>query len=198
MSESSPLYVRSVDLMSREDSRLLIVDMQQKLLPFIATAPQVIANCCTLVKAARLLGPPVFATEQYPQGLGGTTPELAALLDERPDKFRFSCAEVLGWGDSSLHTHRQVVVAGIEAHVCVLQTTFDLLAAGFEVFVVADAVGSRSELDWRIALDRMAGGGAVITTTESVLFEWCETSDAPEFKQISQLVKDRTARPASG
>jgi nicotinamidase-related amidase len=152
--------------MSREDSRLLIVDMQEKLLPFIATAPQVIANCCTLVKAARLLGPPVFATEQYPKGLGGTTPELAALLDARPDKFRFSCAEVLGWGDSSLNSQRQVVVAGIEAHVCVLQTTFDLLAAGFEVFVVADAVGSRSELDWRIALDRMAGGGAVITTTE--------------------------------
>jgi len=191
MTDSSPPYVRSVDLMSREDSRLLIVDMQAKLLPFIATSPQVIANCVTLVKAARLLGPPVFATEQYPQGLGGTTPELAELLGDFPDKFRFSCAEVLGWTDSSLPTQRQVVVAGIEAHVCVLQTTFDLLASGFQVFVPADAVGSRSELDWRIALDRMAGGGAIITTTESVLFEWCERSDAPEFKQISQLVKDR-------
>ncbi len=192
MTDSSPPYVRSVDLMSRDDSRLLIVDMQEKLLPFIATAQTVTTNCVTLVKAARLLGPPVFATEQYPQGLGGTTSELAALLDDCPDKFRFSCAEVLGWDGSSADTPRQVIIAGIEAHVCVLQTTFDLLAAGFQVFVPADAVGSRSELDWRIALDRMAGGGAIITTTESVLFEWCETSNAPEFKQISQLVKDRT------
>ncbi len=192
MTDSPPSYVRNVDLMSRDDSRLLIVDMQEKLLPFIATAQTVIANCIALVQAARLLGPPVFATEQYPKGLGGTTPALAALLDDCPEKTRFSCAEVLGWEESSLCTHRQVVVAGIEAHVCVLQTTFDLLAAGFQVFIPADAVGSRSELDWRIALDRMAGGGAVITTTESVLFEWCETSDTPEFKQISQLVKNRT------
>ncbi|MGE0373960.1 MAG: hydrolase [Planctomycetaceae bacterium] len=194
MPEPPSPYIRSVDLMSRDDSRLLIVDMQAKLLPFIATAPQVIANCVALVKAARLLGPPVFATEQYPQGLGGTTPELAELLGELPDKFRFSCAEALGWGTTSLQSHRQVVVAGIEAHVCVLQTTFDLLAAGFQVFVPADAIGSRSELDWRIALDRMAGGGAIITTTESVLFEWCETSNAPEFKQLSQLVKDRATK----
>ncbi|MGD9857304.1 MAG: hydrolase [Planctomycetaceae bacterium] len=194
MPEPPSPYIRSVDLMSRDDSRLLIVDMQAKLLPFIATAPQVIANCVALVKAARLLGPPVFATEQYPQGLGGTTPELAELLGELPDKYRFSCAEALGWGTTSLQSHRQVVVAGIEAHVCVLQTTFDLLAAGFQVFVPADAIGSRSELDWRIALDRMAGGGAIITTTESVLFEWCETSNAPEFKQLSQLVKDRATK----
>lgn len=192
MPEPCSAYIRSVDLMSRDDSRLLIVDMQAKLLPLIATSPQIIANCVALVKAARLLGPPVFATEQYPRGLGGTTPELAELLGPLPDKFRFSCAEVLDWGDLSGCERRQVIVAGIEAHVCVLQTTFDLLAAGFQVFVPADAVGSRSDLDWRIALERMAGGGAVITTTESVLFEWCETSDAPEFRQISQLVKDRS------
>ncbi|MBX3437519.1 MAG: isochorismatase family protein [Planctomycetaceae bacterium] len=170
-----------------------MVDMQAKLLPFIATSPQVIANCVTLVKAAQLLGPPVFATEQYPKGLGGTTPELAELLGPLPDKVRFSCADVLGWNASLPGMQTQVVVAGIESHVCVLQTTFDLLAAGFQVFIPADAVGSRSELDWRIALDRMAGGGAVITTTESVLFEWCERSDVPEFKQISQLVKQRTS-----
>ena len=191
MAESVPPYVRSVDLMSRDDSRLLIVDMQQKLLPLIASSPQVTKNCLTLIKAARLLGPPVFATEQYPQGLGSTTPELAELLGNCPDKFRFSCAEVLNWGSSSTCEQRQVIVAGIEAHVCVLQTTFDLLAAGFQVFVPADAVGSRNQLDWQIALDRMAGAGAVITTTESVMFEWCESSDVPEFKQISQLVKDR-------
>ena len=191
MSDSSPPYVRSVDLMSRDDSRLLIVDMQEKLLPLIGSSPHVIQNCISLVKAARVLGPPVFATEQYPRGLGGTVAELNELLDDVPDKFRFSCAEVLDWGTVSTCEHRQVVVAGIEAHVCVLQTTFDLLAAGFQVFVPADAVGSRSKLDWQIGLDRMAGAGAVITTTESVMFEWCERSDTPEFKQISQIVKER-------
>lgn len=191
--DSSP-YIRSVDLLSRDDSRLLIVDMQQKLLPAIPVSEQVTANCLKLVTAARLLGPPVFATEQYPKGLGSTIDELAAIIDDRPDKSRFSCGEVLGWGtaaeptDSALVDRPKVIVAGIETHVCVLQTVFDLLATGHHIYVPADAVGSRHKLDWRIALDRMADGGAVITTTESVLFEWCETAGTDEFKQISRLV----------
>jgi nicotinamidase-related amidase len=195
MPAPSPSYVRSVELLSRDDSRLLIVDMQQKLVPLIRHAKQVTTNCVKLVRAARLLGPPVFATEQYPKGLGGTVPELAELLDERPDKSRFSCGEVLNWGttaeptDAALRDRTRVVVAGIEAHVCVLQTTFDLLAAGFLVYIPADAVGSRSKLDWRIALDRLSNAGVVITTTESVLFEWCETSGTDEFREISKLVK---------
>src|SRR6185295_2288401 len=101
--------------------------------------------------------------------------------------------EVLEWGTAAEQADNryQVVVAGMEAHVCVQQTVLDLLSSGFQVFVPADAVSSRGELDWKIALDRMAGNGATIVTTESVLFEWCEVSGTPEFKQISQLIKER-------
>jgi isochorismate hydrolase len=192
-----PLPLRSIDLLSRDDSRLLIVDMQEKLLRVIPQAEQITSNCQKLIRAARILGPPVFSTEQYPKGLGKTTPELAAELADPAVKLRFSCSQAVGWGtaaepsDSDLQDRHKVVVAGIEAHVCVLQTAFDLMAAGFQVYVPADAVGSRHELDWKIALDRLAGGGAVITTTEAVLFEWCEAAGTDEFKQISRLVTDR-------
>lgn len=194
MTVAPPPYVRSADLLSRDDSRLLIVDMQQKLVPTIPVAESLTANCVRLLEAATILGPPAFATEQYPQGLGSTIDELAEHVLQRPAKTRFSCGEVLHWGtaaeptDPALRDRTKVVVAGIEAHVCVQQTVFDLLAAGFMVYVAADAVASRHQLDWQIALDRMAGGGAVITTTESVLFEWCETASSDEFKQISRLI----------
>jgi nicotinamidase-related amidase len=99
---------------------------------------------------------------------------------------------VLGWQPAAVDPEGrdQIIVAGIEAHVCVLQTVLDLLAVGFRVYVPADAVASRKKLDWKIALGRMASHGAVITTTESVLFECCETAAAAEFKAISRLVKE--------
>ena len=185
-------YVRSHELLSRAESRLLIVDVQDKLVPMISHHERMVGNCRRLIQGANLLNVPVFATEQYPKGLGHTVPPLAELLGTIPDKQRFSCAEVLAWGLAAEQADNrfQIVVAGIEAHVCVLQTVLDLLACGFQVFVPADAVSSRGELDWKIALDRMSSGGAVITTTESVLFEWCEKSGTPEFKQISQLIKE--------
>lgn len=190
MNESHEFH-HSPELLSRGDSRLLIVDMQAKLLPFIPVATLVTHNCRRLVQGAGILGVPADATEQYPKGLGPTVPELAELFETIPPKQRFSCAEVLHWvaETSSADRRFKVVVAGIEAHVCVLQTVLDLIAQGFRVFVPADAIGSRGKLDWKIALDRMSAAGATLTTTESVLFEWCETSAAPEFKQISQLIK---------
>lgn len=195
---SEPLtYLRSNELLHRQSSRLLIVDVQEKLTPAIPVSRQLVANCRFLIEGAKILQVPVAATEQYPQGLGGTVPELADLLDNVPGKTRFSCAEVLNWGTASqaAEDRFQIVVAGMEAHVCVLQTVLDLLAMGFRVYVPADAVASRGKLDWKIALDRMANSGAVITTAESVLFEWCEAAGTPEFKEISRLIK---ARPASG
>jgi nicotinamidase-related amidase len=185
-------YVRSHELVSRTESRLLIVDVQEKLVPMIANYQCMLGNCRRLIQGAKILGVPVYATEQYPKGLGHTVAPLAELLGSVPDKLRFSCAEVLDWGLAAEQADNrfQVVVAGIESHVCVLQTVLDLLAGGFQVFVPADAISSRAELDWKIALDRMSAGGAVITTTESVLFEWCEKSGTPEFKQISQLIKE--------
>ena len=183
--------LRSPELLHRSSSRLLLVDVQEKLVPLIAESGRMIANCRRMIAGAKILGVPAFATEQYPKGLGPLIPELKSSFDRIPDKLTFSCAEVLNWGTAAEQADNryQIVVAGIEAHVCVLQTVFDLLAAGFQVFVPADAVASRGELDWKVALDRMSTGGAVITTTESVLFEWCERSGTAEFKQISQLIK---------
>ncbi len=186
------LYLRSPDLLSRAKARLLIVDVQEKLMPAIPVADQLIAHCKKLIEGAGILGIPATGTEQYPKGLGNMVPTLAEHLGELPEKTRFSCAEVLGWQPAAMdiEARDQIIVAGIEAHVCVLQTVLDLLAIGFRVYVPADAVASRKKLDWKIALNRMASHGAVITTTESVLFECCETASAPEFKAISKLVKE--------
>lgn len=188
-----PEYVRSPELLSRSNSRLLIVDVQERLISHISESTQLVNNCRRLIEGAGILDVPVDATEQYPKGLGGTVAELIDLLPNRPEKLRFSCAEVLEWADcvrsdGTESTRDKIVVAGIETHVCVLQTVMDLLAAGFRVFVPADAVSSRSRFDWEIALRRMSDAGATITTTESVLFEWCEVAGTPEFKQISRLV----------
>ena len=133
----------------------------------------------------------VEATEQYPQGLGPTAESLAALLGPIPNKVMFSCRQCGGiftrWREQGIF---KILVAGIEAHVCVQQTVLDLLAAGFQVYVACDAVESRFAHDRDTALRRMDSHGAVLTTTEAALFEWCETAAAPEFKRISALVRE--------
>lgn len=184
-------YQRSSELVCRQSSRLLIVDVQEKLFPAIAHANRMLENCVKLLTAAKAMQVPCFATEQYPKGLGGTMPRLARLLPQPPEKVRFSCCEALAWGSAAEQPDGrfQVVVAGIEAHVCILQTVLDLLALGYQVFVPADAVSSRAELDWRFALDRMCNCGATITTTESVMFEWCEVAGTSEFKELIRLIK---------
>lgn len=184
--------VRSPGLHNRDDSRLLIVDVQEKLLRVIPGGGALIDACSLLVRGAQLLRVPVFATEQYPQGLGPTAEPLRGLLPDRPAKLRFSAVGAFDWaaaaGDDD---RRKVVLAGIETHVCIQQTAFDLLAAGFSVTVVADAVASRFDLDHRVALDRLRDHGADVTSAEAMLFEWCETAAADEFKQVSSLVKSR-------
>jgi nicotinamidase-related amidase len=189
---ATPEFIRSNEMLSRNSSKLLIVDVQEKLLPFIPVGKQLVRNCRRLIEGAGILEVPVFATEQYPRGLGATTADLATLLPHRPEKLRFSSAEILQWGSAAAQAdgRDKVVVAGIEAHVCILQTALDLLACGFQVYIPADAVASRHKLDWRIALERLSAAGAVLTTTESVLFEWCEAAGTPQFKEISRLVKE--------
>jgi isochorismate hydrolase len=191
---ASPDYLRSRELLGRDDSRLLIVDVQGKLTVLIPGAAVMIANCRRLIRGAKLLGVPVSATEQYPRGLGPTVPELAELLDPPIEKVRFSSAECLDWVGGDKGDRVKVIVAGIEAHVCIQQTALDLLAAGFSVYIPADAVASRSTSDRDIACQRLRDAGATITTTESVLFEWCETAGAAEFKQISALIKEGDGR----
>jgi nicotinamidase-related amidase len=183
--------VRSPELMNRDDAALLVVDMQAKLLPLIAGGPRVIWNVRRLIDGAKILGVPLAATEQYPQGLGPTAPELAQRLGAIPSKLAFSCGECgeifSAWRDRGIW---KILVCGIETHVCVGQTVHDLLGEGFRVYVAADAVGARGALDHEIALRRMDSSGATLTTTEAALFEWCGRAGSPEFKQISQLVRE--------
>ncbi|QDU39103.1 Isochorismatase family protein [Maioricimonas rarisocia] len=190
MNEKTPDPLRSRELLSRDDSRLLVVDMQEKLLNVIPVARQIVWRTRQLIRAARLLNVPVDATEQYPQGLGPTVGQLSELLDPPPPKMRFSCADCLDWAspDQSGGDRYKVVIAGIETHVCVLQTALDLTARGWEVCVVADAVASRNQLDWTFALQRLSASGVTVTTTEAVLFEWCESADDDAFREVRKLV----------
>jgi nicotinamidase-related amidase len=182
---------RSPELMSRDDSSLLVVDVQERLLPSIANAERLVWNIRRLIDGAKSLGVRVVATEQYPKGLGPTTPELAERLGEVPEKLAFSCG-----GCPELFEQLRdagvfkILVVGIEAHVCVQQTVMDLMAEGFRVYLAVDAVSSRNALDHEIALRRMDSAGATLTTTESALFEWCDVAGTPEFKQISALVRE--------
>ncbi len=181
---------RSPGLMSRDNTALLVIDMQERLLPAICDGRRIAWNCGRLIDGARILGLPVVGTEQYPKGLGPTVPELAERLGNVPAKLLFSCRECEAALQPLLDAGRhKLLVCGVEAHVCVQQTVYDLLAAGWEVYVAADAVGSRTEFDARTALGRMASGGAVVTSTEAALFEWCERAGTPEFKRIAQLVR---------
>jgi nicotinamidase-related amidase len=177
---------------------LLVVDFQDKLLAAIAGRNEVEANVIFLIKGARLLGLPVWATEQYPRGLGPTAPAVAELIADRPAKNTFHCCAVPQLLEQLYGRHvRHVTVTGIEAHVCVAQTALELLDLGFRVQVPADAVASRHAIDQETALRRLDHAGAVISTTEAVLFEWTETAERPEFKAISELIKARDRALAS-
>jgi nicotinamidase-related amidase len=177
--------------MNRDDSALLVVDMQARLLPLIAGHARLVWNVRRLIDGAKILGVSVAATEQYPQGLGPTEPQLAQRLAPIPAKLAFSCGEC-GEVFAALRDKGiwKILVCGIETHVCVGQTVHDLLGEGFRVYVAADAVGARGQVDHDIALRRMDSSGATLTTTEAALFEWCGRAGSPEFKQISQLVRE--------
>jgi nicotinamidase-related amidase len=144
-----------------------------------------------LIDGAKILGMPVAATEQYPKGLGTTAPELAERLNSIPSKLTFSCGGCPGiFRDFHARGVRKILLTGIETHVCVEQTALDLLSDGWSVFVAIDAVGSRFEIDYQTALQRMDSAGATLTTTEAALFEWCRIAGTPEFKQISRLAQE--------
>ena len=151
-----PLISRSPELMSRSDSALLVVDVQEKLVAAIGAAARIVWNVRRLIDGAKVLGLPVLATEQYPQGLGPTVPELASRLEQRPAKLSFSCRELPElFADLRQRNIEKLLVCGIETHVCIQQTVLDLLADGWRVYVAVDAVGARHELDHQTALRRM-------------------------------------------
>jgi nicotinamidase-related amidase len=178
--------------MSAADTGLLVIDMQEKLIPMIPDAAMLIRNIAFLIDAASLLSMTIQATEQYPKGLGPTVPELASRLAVRPEKTAFSCCAIPDIEDTFHREARpKIVLAGIETHVCVLNTTLDLLAADFRVFLPIDAVSARFRIDHETALRRLEQAGAILTTSEGCVFEWVGGASHPKFKDISKLVQQR-------
>jgi len=188
----SKTLARSPELMSAADTLLLVVDVQEKLMPLIADAKRILWNLRRLLDGAEATGLKTLATEQYPQGLGPTVGELGARLGTIPSKATFSCGGCEPFAERLVESGAsKVLVSGIEAHVCVQQTVLDLLAGGYRVYVPVDAVGSRYAIDYQTGLRRMESAGATLTTTESALFEWCQQSGTPTFKKISALVREK-------
>jgi|APTNR8051073442_1049403.scaffolds.fasta_scaffold06694_2 nicotinamidase-related amidase len=179
-------------LINAHTSSLLIVDIQERLAPHVMAHNALIGNAQTLLKAARRLDVPTLVSEQYPRGLGHTVEDLAPLIDgaRTLEKMHFSCLGDATYAEAFHKLGRaQAVIAGMEAHVCVLQTVGDLLRTGTDVFVVADAVSSRTEENYRSGIERMRAMGAEIVTTEMVLFEWLGRAGTPEFKELSPLIR---------
>jgi len=201
-------------LLDSEVSQLVLIDYQERLMPAMWEAPLVLANAARLAQAAAILGVPGFVTEQNPSRLGPTVPDLKAALQALEPrvlaKMQFSAVEE-GLGEwlrppakpvqgnaRSLPKHLQkaaaperdtIVLAGCEAHVCLLQTALDLLADEFDVCVVTDACSSRTERNRDAAFDRLAGAGVELLTTEMVLFEWLRSAEHPQFKAVQALIK---------
>lgn len=179
-------------LISRKDSLLLVVDIQEKLAPAIFEADEITRNSVRLLEAARLLGIPAFVSEHYVQGLGHSVPAIRnAAVDARIfEKIHFSCAAEPGVLEMLRSTGKtQVILTGSETHVCVLQSALGLLAEGFKVFLVADAASSRTPANRDAAFDRMRNAGGQVVTSEMVLFEWLEKGGTDEFRQLLQLIK---------
>ncbi|MDH0900097.1 isochorismatase family protein [Comamonas aquatica] len=201
-------------LLDADDSQLVLIDYQEKLMPAIFEGPQVLGNAVKLAKLANLMQVPVWGTEQNPSRLGPNAAELRALCDQTLPKMSFSAAEdglidllrppvrkQQGGNARSLPKHLQkpaapaeperpsIIIAGCEAHVCLLQTALQLLEEEMEVWVVTDACSSRSERNRDAAFDRLAGAGAELVTTEMVAFEWIRSCEHPAFKQMLELVK---------
>lgn len=199
-------------LLDAEDSQLVLVDYQSRLMPVIHEGDRVLANAVRLARIAQMLQVPLWCTEENPQGLGGTVDALQPLVAGRViSKMAFDGSSVLvprlkpaakpqGGNARSLPRHLQkpaqaaparesLVLAGCEAHVCLLQTALGLLEEEMEVWVVTDACGSRSERNRDAAFDRLAGAGAELVTTEMVAFEWLRDAGHPRFKEVLSIIK---------
>lgn len=187
--------IEAAALCDVETSAVGIVDIQTHLTAVMPA--KVLArlqrNAGLLVKAATALNVPVFVSEQYPQGLGNLEPDIAKLLPETAKRYEKTCFSVTGvdgfLDELSASGRKQVILAGIEAHVCVLQTAFLLLQAGYTVFVIADAVCSRHRESYETALERMRQGGVIVSDAESVLFEWMRDSSHDQFKELQSLIR---------
>jgi nicotinamidase-related amidase len=175
-------------IITREDSVLLVVDFQSRLMPAIDDGTAVVANARRLLDAAGLFRIPILFTEQNADGLGGTLPELRADSSTLAHKMTFDACRAPGFLEALGH-RREIIVSGCETHVCVLQTVLGLISAGRNVYIVRDAVGSRRAESKETAIHRMERNGAEVVTTEMVIFEWLETAEDPRLDDVIKLVK---------
>ena len=177
-----------------EDCALLVIDIQRKLLPPIHEGERLVRNAQLLIRLANILKLPVIATTQYKKGLGDVVPEIASLLPASPafDKLQFGC-----FGDQPFcaalkkiaPARNTLLLCGMETHICVMQTALGALEGGYLVHVASDAVSSRSELNWRAGLERMQAAGALLSSTEMMIYELLGASGTPEFKEMLQYLK---------
>lgn len=176
----------------KENSIGVVIDIQSRLYPFIQGHEEITRNNRILIRGLQVLNVPIVVTQQYTKGLGETIPEIAEVLGEYQhiEKMAFSCCDEPRFNEElALASKMYVIVTGIEAHVCVMQTVNDLIGQGYIPVVVEDCIGSRKPNDKQMAVERMRQAGAIITTYESILFELLKYSGTPEFKEISKLVK---------
>jgi nicotinamidase-related amidase len=179
-------------ILDRTKALLLIVDIQERLVPAMDKKEKVYANCQHIIEAAKLLAVPLLVTEQYPKGLGPTVNEIKDVLPlyEPLEKITFDCCKGEGFLEKVASLYKsQIILTGMETHVCVLQTCLSLLQEGYTVHLVSDAVCSRKKDDYLAAKEMMRDAGAVITCTETVLFQLLEKAGTPEFKTISNRIK---------
>jgi len=170
----------------------LVIDIQERLFPVMHDKDELLRRVLILLEGLKILNIPVLVTEQYPKGLGATLDPLAAALDqpEAIEKLSFSCCGAPNYISALEKLGKPcVIICGIEAHVCVLQTLIDLVEKGYKPVVVADCISSRNPDDKAVALERMRSEGALISTSESLLFELTVEAGSPQFKSISSLVK---------
>jgi len=184
--------MRHEQLLSSDKALLMVIDIQEKFIPHIHEMERVVDRTKVLIEAAKLLQVPVVVSQQYPQGLGETVASIRQALSETTaihDKTTFSCCQ-----DDTLqeelqkHDRNQVILAGIEIHICVAQTAFDLLASGKQPYIAVDAVSSRKPADADVALKRMFKAGIISTTTEAAIMEMTVDSRHPAFKELSRII----------
>lgn len=184
--------IRHSSILKRENTALLIIDIQEKILRVMQQPEIVVDNTLKLIKGFYVLGSPIFYTEQYPKGLGETERRIKDELKEiiPIQKMSFSCSGAGNLFSELLNKNlKQIVIAGIETHVCVQQTALDLKANRFSVTLAADATSSRKQTDYNFAIERMRNAGIIISTTESILFEMLNVCGTEEFKKIAKIIK---------
>jgi len=186
--------VRSVP----ETTFLAVIDMQERLLAVMPEAIRLVAAATRLARAAEWLGVERLLVEQYPEGLGRSPEPLAAACPTAITKRCFSAAGCGRFLEAIPASAASCVLVGLETHVCVQQTALDLMERGIAVFVAVDAVGSRHAIDHDTALARLEASGATLTTTESLVFEWCRSADHPRFQDLRRLVLEREPKQAPG